>query len=77
MSTALPSDRAGLLDRLDDPRDRLTVALVAIYALLPGQLAHLRRIDVDRSKGQLCLRRVGRMDHAIYLGAFTLRLATA
>ncbi|MGB9998754.1 hypothetical protein ACPMJQ_30080 [Streptomyces pseudogriseolus] len=33
--TALPSDRiAGLLDRLDDPRDRLMVALVGIYALI-------------------------------------------
>ncbi|MFD9575870.1 tyrosine recombinase XerC [Streptomyces sp. NPDC059982] len=76
--TALPSDRiAGLLDRLDDPRDRLMVALVAIYALLPGQLAHLRRTDLDRSKGRLRLRRAGRMDHVIYLDAFTLGLATA
>lgn len=76
--TALPSDRiAGLLDRLDDPRDRLMVALVAIYALLPGQLTHLRRTDLDRSKGQLRLRRAGRTDHVIYLDAFTLRLATA
>ncbi|WP_405652952.1 tyrosine recombinase XerC [Streptomyces sp. NBC_00019] len=76
--TALPSDRiAGLLDCLDDPRDRLMVALVAIYAFLPGQLVHLRRTDLDRSKGQLCLRRPGRMDHVIYLDAFTLRLATA
>ncbi|MFD6115556.1 site-specific integrase [Streptomyces yangpuensis] len=78
MPTALPSDRiAGLLDRLDDPRDRLMVALVAIYALLPGQLAHLRQTDLDRSKGQLRLRRAGRMDHVIYLDAFTLRLTTA
>ncbi|WP_331719570.1 hypothetical protein [Streptomyces virginiae] len=76
--TALPSDRiAGLLDRLDDPRDRLMVALVAIYALLPGQLAHLRRTDLDRSKGRLRLRRAGRMDHVIYLDVFTLGLATA
>lgn len=78
MPTALPSDRiAGLLDRLDDPRDRLMVALVAIYALLPGQLAHLRRTDLDRSKGRLRLRRAGRMDHVIYLDVFTLGLATA
>ncbi|MFI6006831.1 tyrosine recombinase XerC [Streptomyces sp. NPDC051366] len=76
--TALPSDRiAGLLDRLDDPRDRLMVALVAIYALLPGQLIHLRRTDLDRSKGRLRLRRAGRMDHVIYLDAFILRLVTA
>ncbi|MEU6212770.1 hypothetical protein ABZ891_23050 [Streptomyces sp. NPDC047023] len=76
--SALPSDRiAGLLDRLDDPRDRLMVALVAIYALLPGQLTHLRRTDFDRSKGQLRLRRPERMDHVIYLDAFTLRLVTA
>ncbi|MFK0181817.1 hypothetical protein ACIQVR_38375 [Streptomyces xanthochromogenes] len=76
--TALPSDRiAGLLDLLDDPRDRLMVALVAIYALLPGQLTHLLRSDLDRSKGQLRLRRAERMDHVIYLDAFTLRLATA
>ncbi|MDX3537370.1 site-specific integrase [Streptomyces sp. MB09-01] len=48
--TALPSDRiASLLDRLGDPRDRLMVALVAVYALLPGQLAHLRRSDPDSS----------------------------
>ncbi|MEU9376025.1 hypothetical protein AB0D94_19920 [Streptomyces sp. NPDC048255] len=78
MPTALRSDRvAGLLDRLDDPRDRLMVALVAIYALLPGQLVHLRRTDLDRSKGRLRLRRTGRMDHVIYLDAFTLRLTTA
>ncbi|MFI6341075.1 hypothetical protein [Streptomyces sp. NPDC050535] len=76
--TALPSDRiAGLLDLLDDPRDRLMVALVAIYALLPGQLTHLRRTDLDRSKGRLRLRRAGRLDHVIYLDAFTLRMATA
>ncbi|MFD7048802.1 hypothetical protein ACFWBS_36260 [Streptomyces mirabilis] len=66
-----------VLDRLDDPRDRLMVALVAIYALLPGQIVHLRRTDLDRSKGRLRLRRVGRLDHVIYLDAFTLRLATA
>lgn len=53
------------------------VALVAVYALLPGQLAHLRRTDLDRSKGQLRLRRAGRMDHVFHLDAFTLRLATA
>ncbi|WP_180686608.1 site-specific integrase [Streptomyces gossypiisoli] len=76
--TALPSDRiAGLLDRLDDPRDRLMVALVAIYALLPGQLTQLQRTDLDRSKGRLRLRRTGRIDHVIYLDAFTLGLATA
>ncbi|MER8062688.1 MULTISPECIES: hypothetical protein [unclassified Streptomyces] len=78
MPTALPSDRiAGLLDHLDDPRDRLMVALVAIYALLPGQLVHLRRSDLDRSRGRLRLRRAGRLDHVIYLDAFTLRLVTA
>ncbi|MEV8597819.1 site-specific integrase [Streptomyces sp. NPDC052012] len=66
--TALPSDR------LDDPRDRLMVALVAIYALLPGQL---RRTDLDRSKGRLHVRRPIRMDHVIYLDTFILRLATA
>ncbi|WP_411107256.1 tyrosine recombinase XerC [Streptomyces sp. cmx-4-9] len=75
---ALPSDRiAGLLDRLDDPRDTPMVALVAIYALLPGQLVHLLRTDLDHSKGRLRLRRAGRMDHLIYLDAFTMRLATA
>ncbi|MGW7459686.1 hypothetical protein [Streptomyces sp. NPDC054797] len=31
--------------------------------------------DLDRSKGRLRL--AGRMDHVIYLDAFTLRLATA
>lgn len=66
-----------VLDRLDDPRDRLMVALVAIYALLPGQIVHLRRTDLDRSKGRLRLRRVGRLDHVIYLDAFTPRLAAA
>ncbi|MGW0315997.1 hypothetical protein [Streptomyces flavidovirens] len=75
---ALPSDRiAGLLDRLDEPRDRFMVALVAIYALLPGQLVHLQQTDLDRSKGRLRLRRAGRMDHLIYLDTFTLGLATA
>lgn len=52
------------------------VALVAINALLPGQLVQLQRTDLDRSKGRLRLRRVGRMDHVIYLDAFTLRLTT-
>ncbi|AJF70340.1 hypothetical protein [Streptomyces vietnamensis] len=76
MPTGLPSDCiAGLLDRLDDPRDRLIVALVAIYAFLPGQLDHLRRTDLDRSKGRLRLRRAGRLGHVIYIDAFTLRLA--
>lgn len=75
--TALPSDRvAGLLDRLDDSRERLMVALVAIYALLPGQLVHLQRTDLDRSKGRLRLRRPGRIDHVVYLDSLTLRLAT-
>ncbi|MFF0000067.1 hypothetical protein [Streptomyces avermitilis] len=79
LPASLPADRiAGLLDRLgDDPRDRLMVALVAIHALLPGQLAHLLRTDLDRSKGLLRLRRPGRLDHFIYLDALTLRLATA
>lgn len=78
LPTSLPSDRiAGLLNRLDDPRDRLMTALVAIHALRPGQLAHLLLTDLDRSKGQLRLRRPGRMDHLIYLDAFILRLATA
>ncbi|MFE6903601.1 tyrosine-type recombinase/integrase [Streptomyces sp. NPDC057717] len=77
LPASLPSDRiAGLLDRLDAPRDRLMVALIAIHALLPGQLVHLKRTDLDRSKGQLRLRRPGRMDHLIYLDAFTLRLVT-
>lgn len=52
------------------------VALVAIHALLPGQLVRLLRTDLDRSKGLLRLRRPGRMDHLVYLDAFTLRLAT-
>ncbi|GGZ94944.1 hypothetical protein GCM10010371_63510 [Streptomyces subrutilus] len=74
----LPSDRvAGLLDRIDDPRERLMVAFVAIYALLPGQLVQLQRTDFDRSKGRLRLRRAGRMDHIVYLDEFTLRLAAA
>ncbi|MFJ3861936.1 hypothetical protein ACIPRL_37695 [Streptomyces sp. NPDC090085] len=47
MPTALPSDRIACLpDRLGDLRDRLMVALVAIYTFLPGQLAHLRRTDI-------------------------------
>ncbi|MFE5114085.1 hypothetical protein [Streptomyces sp. NPDC056663] len=52
-------------------------ALVAIYALLPGQLTHLRRTDLDRSKGRLRPRRAGRLDHVSYLDAFTLPLTTA
>ncbi|WP_162624870.1 hypothetical protein [Streptomyces cadmiisoli] len=82
--TALPSDRVAALrpgrrplDRFDDPRDHLMVALVAVYALLPSQLTQLQRTDLDRSKGRLRLRREGRLDHVIYLDAFTLRLATA
>ncbi|WP_327135393.1 site-specific integrase [Streptomyces sp. NBC_01343] len=74
--TGLPSDRVdGLLDRIEDPRERLTVALVAIYAVLPGQLVQLKTTDFDRSKGRL--RRPGRVDHVVYLDEFTRRLATA
>ncbi|MEU7158480.1 site-specific integrase [Streptomyces chrestomyceticus] len=78
LPASLPADRiAGLLDQLDDPRDRLMTALVAIHALLPGQLTRLLHGDLDRSKGRLRLRRPGHSDHLVYLDAFTLRLATA
>lgn len=76
--TGLPSDRVdGLLDRIEDPRERLMVALVAIYAVLPRQLVQLKTTDFDRSKGRLRLRRPGRVDHVVYLDEFTRRLATA
>lgn len=73
----LPTDRLrGLLDKVDDPRSRLIVALVAVHALSRDDLASLLLEDLDRSRGQLKVRRPGRLDHVIYLDDLTMQLAT-
>ncbi|MFE4254265.1 tyrosine recombinase XerC [Streptomyces sp. NPDC056910] len=75
---SLPGERiVGLLDRLRDARSRFMVGLVAIHALSPRQLVQLQQTDLDWSRAQMRIRRLGRMEHLIYLDGFTLELATA
>ncbi|WP_328380621.1 hypothetical protein OHB13_38055 (plasmid) [Streptomyces sp. NBC_00440] len=74
----LPSDRLrGLLHRVPGARDKLIVALAAVHALPAGQIRCLRLEDLDRARGQLRVRRQGRMDHVVYLDELTMNLATA
>ncbi|MFF7250459.1 hypothetical protein ACFZBU_42085 [Embleya sp. NPDC008237] len=74
----LPTDRLrGLLDQVPAARDRLVVALVAIHALWPGEVARLRLDDLERARGRLRVRRPGRPDHVVYLDELTTALAGA
>ncbi|MYX84747.1 MULTISPECIES: site-specific integrase [unclassified Streptomyces] len=74
----LPSDRLrGLLDKVPGVRDKLIVALAAVHALPTGQIRRLRLEDLDRARGQLQVRRPGRLDHTVYLDELTMSLATA
>ncbi|MFJ4644531.1 tyrosine-type recombinase/integrase [Streptomyces bobili] len=74
----LSSDRLrGLLDRVPGVRDKLIVALTAVHALPMTQIRRLRLEDLDRARGQLRVRRDGRMDHVVFLDELTMNLATA
>jgi integrase len=56
----LPADRLrGLLDRLDNPRERLITALVAVHALGVGELQAAQLQDLDRGRGTLQIHRQG------------------
>lgn len=55
---SLPAERlCGLLDRCDDPRHRLTIALVAVHALSVEELIQLRLADYDPARTVLAIRR--------------------
>ena len=78
LPTPLPSDRVnGILRKVEDPRSRFIVALVAVHALVHDDLPTLLLDDLDRARGRLRVRRRGRLDHIIYLDEFTSELATA
>lgn len=73
----LPSDRLrGLLDNLDDPRDRLAVALVDIHGLRPVEVTRLQLDDLDLTRLKIHVPRAEHV-HVTYLDAFTLELCTA
>ncbi|MDX3534007.1 tyrosine-type recombinase/integrase [Streptomyces sp. MB09-01] len=72
----LPTDRLkGILDNAPDARSRLVIALVAIHALMPGEITSLHLDDLDRAQGRLRVRRKSRPDHLVYLDEMTLELA--
>ncbi|MGW2892933.1 site-specific integrase [Streptomyces griseoruber] len=78
LPTPLPSDRLrGLLDNIPSVRDQLIVALAAVHTLSMIQIRRLRMEDLDRARGQLRVRRPGRLDHIVYLDDLTLQLMTA
>jgi site-specific recombinase XerD len=78
LPTPLPSDRLrGLLGKVPGVRDKLIVALSAVHALTMMQTRRLRLEDLDRARGQLRVRRPGRLDHVVYLDELTMDLATA
>ncbi|MDX6332357.1 MAG: hypothetical protein QOI83_4740 [Streptomycetaceae bacterium] len=73
----LPSDRLrGLLNKVPGVRDKLIVALTAVHALTMLQIRRLRLEDLDRARGQLRVRRTGRLDHVVYLDDLTMDLMT-
>jgi integrase len=74
----LPSDRLrGLLNKVPGARDKLIVALTAVHALTMMEIRRLRLEDLDRARGQLRVRRTGRLDHVVYLDDLTMDLMTA
>ncbi|MFF0414893.1 hypothetical protein ACFYUY_31160 [Kitasatospora sp. NPDC004745] len=76
--TPLPSDRLrGLLDRLDGPRARLAVALVAGHGVRPLEVARFRLDDLDLIRRTLWIRRGDDHRHTLYLDALTLDLLAA
>ncbi|MEU1367466.1 hypothetical protein ABZ454_15155 [Streptomyces sp. NPDC005803] len=77
-STNLPrplsSDRlAGILDRLDGPRARLLVGLVAIHAIHATEAARLLLTDVNLKNRTIAVRR-GLHVHVVYLDDLSTRL---
>ncbi|MEU9662837.1 hypothetical protein [Streptomyces chartreusis] len=78
LPTPLPSDRVrGILSKVEDVRSQFIVALVAVHALVHDDLPALLLEDLDRSRGQLRVRRRGRLDHVVYLDELTSELATS
>ncbi|WP_406004902.1 hypothetical protein OG440_01055 [Streptomyces sp. NBC_00637] len=74
----LPSDTLNvILTRVDDARSQLIIALVAIHALAHEDLPSLLFDALDRARGRLRVRRVGRPDHHVHLDEVTPALATA
>ncbi|MFK4547268.1 hypothetical protein RKD29_006864 [Streptomyces tendae] len=70
----LSSDRlAGALDRLDGPRARLIVGLVAIHAIHAVEVARLLLTDVDLRNRTITVRR-GLHIHVVYLDDLSTRL---
>ncbi|GAA0664152.1 hypothetical protein GCM10010193_14390 [Kitasatospora atroaurantiaca] len=68
LPAALPPDRlTGLLNRLPDPRTRLSAALAAVHALGSHTQRHLLTEHLDPTRGRLTIRRPGRLDHTVYL----------
>lgn len=78
LPTPLPSDRVrGILIKVEDVRSQFIVALVAVHGLVHNDLPALLLEDLDRSRGQLRVRRRGRLDHIVYLDELTSELATS
>ncbi|MEU1367472.1 hypothetical protein ABZ454_15190 [Streptomyces sp. NPDC005803] len=71
---SLSSDRlAGILDRLDGPRDRLIVGLVAIHAIHAMEVARLLLTDVNLKNRTIAVRR-GLHLHIVSLDDLSTRL---
>ncbi|MGW0412833.1 hypothetical protein ACWERI_12465 [Streptomyces collinus] len=71
--TPLPSDRLrGLLDRLDGPRARLTVGLVAVHGVRPLEVTRVRLDDLDLHRRTLRIRRGQGHQHVVHRDALTL-----
>ncbi|MFD5463949.1 hypothetical protein ACFWIQ_14200 [Kitasatospora sp. NPDC127059] len=78
LPTTLASDRlTGILDHLPATRSRLIVALVAVHALHPHQVARLRLDDLDRTTARQRVRRPRHLDHVLYLEGLLMSLTTA
>ncbi|WP_327257260.1 tyrosine-type recombinase/integrase [Streptomyces sp. NBC_01244] len=84
LTTARPLPRpmpdqqlAGALDRLPQVRNKLSLALAAVHALSVHDQRGLLLDDLHRSRGQLTVRRTGRLDHIVYLDELTHQLITA
>ncbi|MFD9286518.1 hypothetical protein ACFWD7_57210, partial [Streptomyces mirabilis] len=65
----------GTLERLPNPRDRLSFVLAAVHALSTHDQRHLLLDDLDHSRATLLVRRTGKPVHSVYLDELTYRLA--
>ncbi|MBT2394070.1 hypothetical protein J7E87_32850 [Streptomyces sp. ISL-1] len=73
----LPTDRLhGTLQQLPTVRSRLSFLLAAVHALSSHDQRGLLLDDLDRSRAQLLVRRVGKLNHTLYLDELTSRLLT-